>query len=305
MSKRGKKKPLPSPPRRGARPSLQPHAERQQALQRAEKLISEGQAREAIDLLEPLLARYPRVADVHHLFGYACVVYGDVWTGLAAYEQAAQLSRHPIHWLPLAWLYLDLELNVHALQAFRQALRRGVDAPELDDVQKVMAHLEDRIRETAEDLDLSVPQVERGLRSLELGGRALQAGDYAASVAANRLAIKLLPGWPPPHNNLALGLFFEGKPQEAMAITRQVLSQHPTNLQALANSIRFLTWSGQEEEARALWPRLQAIEPEVASDRLKLAEAAAILNQDEFVWQVLRPLDRADAAELVTPDLRQ
>lgn len=292
MAKRKQKRQRPSRSKRGARAPRRPVVELQRTLAHAETLIESGRAGEAIELLEPLLASYPRVADLHYLYGYACAKDGDLWTGLAGYERAMQLSRDPGYWLPLAWLYLELELQVHALQAFRKALRRGGDLQELSDVREMIALLEEDVGEIANELGLSIPQGEQALLHLEVGGRALQEEDYAASIAASRQAVRLTGDWLPPLNNLSMALFFDGQPQEAIATARQVLAQDPTNIQALSNAIRFLAWAGRAEEAQALWSSLKATEPLDVYDRVKMAEAAAALNQDSFVYEWLQPLQK-------------
>jgi tetratricopeptide (TPR) repeat protein len=299
--RKGKKQRTSRSGRRAQSPS-RPTVELQRTLARAERLIEDGNAEEAAELLEPLLASYPRVADLHYYYGYACATAGDLWTGLTGYEQAIQLSRDSVYWLPLGWLYLDLDLQVHALQAFRKALRQDGDIPEMNDVPEVIAHLEEGVQEIASELGLSIPQTERGLRFVEVGGRALQEEDYAASIAANRQAIRLLGDWPPPLNNLSMALFYDGQPQKAIATARQVLAQNPANVQALSNATRFLVWTGRGEEAQALWPSLKAVEPLDAHDRVKMAEAAAVLNQDQDVYDCLKPLDKPEV-QMASPGL--
>ncbi len=264
-------------------------------------LIERGRAQEAIELLEPARLSHPSVPDVHHTYGYACVAAGDMPGAMPAYEQAMRLSRDPAYWYPLAAIYLELEMNAHALHASRQAVRHGIGGEVMDDARSMIALLEQEMTELAQALALPLPQVERGLRYLETGNGALQRGDFRACITANQQAIKLLADWPPPRNNLALALFFDGQPNEAIAVARQVLSQAPDNIQALSNAIRFLVWTGQETEAWDLWPRLKAIEPEEAIDRLKMAEAAAILHKDERVYQLLKPLDRSEATQVGAP----
>ena len=280
---------------RAARSSRQPTAELKKTLARAEKLTEGGRAEEAVELLEPLLASHPRVADLHYYYGYACATAGDLWAGLSGYERAMQLSRDPVYWLPLAWLYLDLDLDVHALQAYRNVLRRGVEVPEMDEIVEHVARLEEKVRGIANELELSVPQTERGLRYVEVGGRALEEEDHAAAIAANRQAIRLLGDWPPPLNHLSVALFNDGQPQKAIATAQQVLAQDPANIQALSNAIRFLAWTGQEEAAQALWPSLQEVEPSAAHERVKMAEAATAMERDEFVYEWLKPLDKPEA----------
>jgi tetratricopeptide (TPR) repeat protein len=305
LSKRKRKKQRKSHPTSRSQRPRQPSLALQKTLRQADRLIERGRAQEAIDLLEPLLLSNPRVADVHYYFGYACVTAGDMWGALEGYEQAMRLSRDPSYWQPLAVIYLDLEMNAHALHAFRQVLKRGLGGEAIDDARKMITWLEQEMAEVAQALELPTTQVERGVRHLENGSRALHRGDFRACITANRQAIKLLPDWPPPRNNLSLALFFDGQPNEAIAMARQVLSRAPDNIQALGNAIRFLAWTGQEEEARVLWSRLGATKPQDADDRLKMAEAAAILDDDERVFSLLDPVDKGEMAQEGTPEKQQ
>jgi tetratricopeptide (TPR) repeat protein len=296
LSKRKRKKRRKSRPSQALRWHRQPPSELQRVFRQADSLIDRGRAREAIALLEPLLPSYPRVADLHYYVGYAHVKAGDIWGGLAGYERAIKLSRDPGYWLPFASFYLELELRAHALHAFRQVLERPADISMIDNVREAIVALEKDVRETADNLGLPMAQVEKGLRHLEDGQRALRENDFPTCIAASRRAIKLLADWPPPRNNLSLALFFVGQPEKAIATARQVLSGAPDNVQALSNAIRFLAWTGQETEARALWARLKEITPQEDSERLKVAEAAAILNEDESVYQLLKSLEKSGAA---------
>jgi tetratricopeptide (TPR) repeat protein len=230
---------------------------------------------------------------------------GDMLGVMAGYEQAMKLIRDPSHWQPLATIYLDLEMTAHALHAFRQVVRHGLDREAIDDARGMIVLLEQEIAGFAQELELPTPQVERGLYHVENGSRSLQRGDFRACFTANQQAIKLLSDWPPPHNNLSLALFFDGQPDDAIAVARQVLSRAPDNIQALSNAIRFLAWTGQEPDARDLWSRLKALEPEDAHNRLKMAEAAAILREDECVHQLLQPLDRLGTTQVGTPEHRR
>ncbi len=286
---------------RKSRRSRQRSDELQRTFNWVDRLISQGRAQEAVGLLEPLLDSHPRLADLHYYLGYARVKAGDLWRGLEGYEQAIELSGEPSYWFPLASLYMELELNAHALRAVRQVLKQQPDHPMIDQVREMAAFLEQSLQTMARRLDLPLTRAEEGLYELDRGQRALRTGDYPACIAANRRAIKLIPHWLPPYNNLSLALFFDGQPEEAIATAHQVLSIDPNNIQALSNAIRFLAWTGQEPEARTLWPRLQEITPQDAGDRLKMSEAAAVLSEDEDVYQLLKPLDKASAAQAGPP----
>jgi tetratricopeptide (TPR) repeat protein len=281
----------------------QPTAKLERTFRRADRLIGEGQATEALALLEPLLGAHPRQPDLHYLLGYARATAGDLWGALAGYERAQELSRDPAYWIPLATLYGQLGLRTHALRAFRQILRHRPDGVEIDLTRETADEFELGLQMLAERLGLAADRVEKGLRYHELGQRALNDGEYRSSITANRRARKLLADWPPCLNNLSLGLFFEGQPEEAITTTRRVLDRHPDNIQALSNAIQFLTWTGAREEAETLWAHLRELEPEDDDARLKAADAAAAMEDDEAVVELLKPVAGRGSAKPDSPGL--
>jgi Flp pilus assembly protein TadD len=293
---------------RAARPERQP-PELEARLREATKLLEDGQLQEAVDLLEPLSMQYPRAASLHHSLAAAYTMLGDLWAGLDGFERAFELTHDPVYWEPLARLYLQLELNAHALHAFRQLLRsssrqtpsRAPAPPPAAGIGEILAWLEQEVRQMADGLRIPALQAEQGLRHLEDGSLALQRGDYSACAGANRKAIKLLGDWPPPHNNLSLALFFGGRPEEAIATARRVLSHDPDNIQALSNLCRFTAWTGRVEEAQTFWTHLATLNPSDPSDRLKMAEAAAILEEDRNVYDLLRPMLKRQIEDDMAP----
>ncbi|HEY85410.1 MAG TPA: tetratricopeptide repeat protein [Chloroflexi bacterium] len=267
----------------------------QTALAQADDMIAAGNAQGAIALLEPLLSIHSNQADLHYYLGYAHAKAGDAWGALSGYEWALDLSKDSDYWLPLAALYLQVELRASALRAHRQVIKHRLDTPDMNEIRLIIEMLEVEVAETAKQLNLSTKQTEQGLRFMEQGQQALHGGEYKDCIKFNQKAIKLLGNWPPPRNNLSMALFYNGQPQEAIDESRQVLANEADNLQALSNIIRYVAWTESEDEARAFWPQLRDITPQGNSDRLKKMEAAAILGEDEAVYELLLPLEEASA----------
>jgi len=288
-----------------ARPARVGQDELEPALRQAENLLRRERAQEAIELLEPLLDVYPRAPELHYAIGQARVAAGDLWGGVGEYEKAQVLSRDPALWVPLSLLYVQAEMNAHALRALRLALTQPEAAEVADRLRRTVVGLQEEVARLAQHLGVSEQQVEQGLYQMEEAQRALRQGDYRACILLNRRAIKALRDWPPPHNNLAQALFLDGQPGAALATARQVLARDPGNVQALGNGVRFLAWAGQEAEAREWWARLRVVSPQGAGDRLKMAEAAATLDEDESVLQLLQPLARPGVAEAYAPELSE
>ena len=289
MSRRKRKKRHSRLERREQPARRQSRKDLQAVFDRADTLILKGRAQKAIELLEPLLGTYPREAELHYYLGYARANAGDPWSAMSSYERAQELGDASC-WLPLGFLYLEVGLQVHALRAFRQAIRHQDDFTLIGEAPGMVAALEEDLTELTRSLNLPPERGEKGLYQMERGQRALAENDFSASIAASRQAIQLLGDWPPPHNNLSLALFWSGQPEEAIATARRVLRHDPNNYHALGNSIRYLAWTGREDEARELWPRLKAIPISDDDTRHKIVEAAAILDEDEFIYRALRPL---------------
>ena len=305
MAKRKRQNRRVSPFRISSLWQRQPTTKLEVVFEQADSLINAGRAQEAIALLEPYLSAHPKEAELHYYIGYAHAQAGDIWGALTGHEWALDLSGDAKYWLPLSSLYLQLEMNAHALQAFRQVIKHRLAAPNMEDAQNIVNSLEQDVAEAARQVDIPVAQMEKGLRHLEQGQRALNSGDYSGCIAANQKAINLLKNWPPPRNNLSLALFFDGKPEEALTVARQVLTDDPGNLQALSNAIRFFAWSNREPEARELWTRLQSITTRDDTECLKKAEAAAILGEDEAVHALLKPLEKSVLSTADAPGMAQ
>lgn len=257
-----------------------------------DRLIEAGRDEEALGFLEPLLAEHPQSADLHYYSGYIHTHLGNIQHALLGYEWALDLSHDPAFWLPLASLYLEADLKVSALHAFRQALKHGQNIMPDDNIPRIIEVLEAEVASIAQDLNLPTAKAEQGLRLFEQAEQALHTGDYTTAIARNKKVIKILGNWAPPHNNLSLTFFYAGYPKDAIETAMHVLTIESDNVQALSNLIRYLAWTGQADAAKTHWQRLKEINPINESLQLKKAEAAAIIKDDEAVYNLLSPLEK-------------
>jgi tetratricopeptide (TPR) repeat protein len=274
------------------------------ALQRAENLLLADQAQEAVDLLRPLAERHTRRAEVHSLLGRAYFELGELYSAVAAWERASELTRDIELCLALASTYAALGLFALSLREHRRLLRSGVALPDADILRQHTVMLEEQIAEVARQLQLPVQRTEEGLASWDRATLALRRGDYRECISLNRKAIARLGDWPPAYNNLAVALYRSGQPAEAIATVQRVLARQPDNLHALCNGTHFLVWTGRVEEARALWPRLEHLNPEDSGDRVKLAMAAADLERDADVYRLLYPVANKPSGPGLPPNLQ-
>ncbi|MBN1146616.1 MAG: tetratricopeptide repeat protein [Anaerolineales bacterium] len=258
----------------------------EKAHEQAEELIQSGKPGQAIELLKPLAERFKRDGNLQYHLGYAYTKAGDDWQGIAHYRKALELLRDPGLCIPLGYLYLNLEFQALGLDALRRAIRHDPGHPLLKEALQNLPLLEEEISALANMLNLPVNVAEEGLQLMEEGQIALHDGDYSRCIHINRKAIKILGNFPPPHNNLSLAQFFSGQPQAAIQTARQVLENYPDNIQAMANLIRFLAWSGQESEAREYWEKLRQQTPAIPDQQIKMLEAAAMIEDDQMVYRL-------------------
>lgn len=261
------------------------------AKERMTQLLTRNRFDEALPHLEQLVIEHPDDVELLTMLGLCLFEVGDPDEALVHYERAYTLSKQPEILLTLGLIYLQLEMLANALTAFTESTRRGLSLPE--DLQSTQELLRQNLSEVATKLHLPLEKATKGLREMERGRRWLERGDHRHAVEANSAAIKLLGDWPPPHNNLALALFYDGQSPQAIAESRAVLAREPENLIAGANLVRFLAWTGERAAAEEVWRTLHKQDPvNLPDDALKLGEAAAILDDDESVRRYLLPLEK-------------
>jgi Flp pilus assembly protein TadD len=213
------------------------------------------------------------------------------------YEQAHALDKNPVTLFPLGLAYLQLAMYGSALHAFNESKRRGLPPPA--EMQTMLEQLRQDVGAMADEMGLPMEKAIAGLREMERGTRWLDRTDFGRAIEANRAAIRLLGDWPPPHNNLALALFFDGQVAAAIAECRRVLAHRPENITAACNLVRFLAWSGEREAAQEVWqPLCMHVPAELPMDALKLTEAAAVMDDDESVRRLLLPIGDWSAEEM-------
>jgi tetratricopeptide (TPR) repeat protein len=256
---------------------------------RAGQLLELGQIDAALAILEPLAVEYPHDPGVHMMLGMSYFDMGNLDAALVHYERAYALDKEPLTLLPLGLAYFELAMYGSALHAFEESRRRGLELP--GEVQAVLEQLRQDVGAVAGETGLPLQKAIAGLREMERGTRSLDRGDYACAIEANRAAIRVLGAWPAPHNNLALALFFEGQVAAAIAECRQVLARAPDNIIAACNLVQFLAWSSERGAAQETWQALRTRIPSyLPTDALRLAEAAAVMDDDESIRRLLLPL---------------
>ena len=258
-------------------------------LEKATNLLDQRRTEEAIALLEPYVKQGVKDARLHSLLGIAYTFQDQVLLAIEQLESACALEKNPHAASMLGELYIRAGAPTLALDAFRKAQKWEAHVVAHPVMQEQMALSREYIREVAHTLSISTSQAEKGLKLLEQGRMAVQRQNFFEGIKLYAKARRLLGDYPPLLNELAMAHFYHGDLEGAEATVREVLAKDSENVVALSILIRFRVMTGREEEAREIWRKLQAIEPDSATGLLKKAEAAALLEEDQIVYDLLHP----------------
>jgi tetratricopeptide (TPR) repeat protein len=285
--------------RRRRRKRMPPRRPKPAELARAQALWERGKGQEAIAILENLVERHPRDLGCHTLLGS---IYGDSGNLLEAIhhlEAAAKLSRRdPEVLLLLGAAYGEYSLPAHTLLTLRECLRYKLNEEVAEGVQAMIEDSTEKIGLVAARCGISPRKMEHAAYLMESGRLANERGEYAEGVKVSKEAARLVRSWATPRNNLALAYFALGQWDEAIATEREVLERiDDQNVHALGNLVRFLTASGNTDEARPYLPRLEQTESTDPDAYIKVAEAYATLEEDAEVYATLKKAQR-EGAEL-------
>jgi tetratricopeptide (TPR) repeat protein len=276
--------------RRRRKKRLPPRRPKPAELDRGHALWEEGNPEEALELAKELVERYPRDLDCRMLLGFVYGDLGDFLDAIQHLEVAARLSRRdPEVLLVLGGAYHQAALHSHALLTFRECLRYELDEEATKQVQDVMADSAVRIEQVAARCGISPRKMEHAAYLMEQGRMGNELGQLAEGAKASEEAARLVRNWAPPRNNLALAYFALGRWDEAIATEKEVLERiDDQNVHALSNLVRFLTASGNSEEAREYLRRLEQIESGDPDTYIKMAEAYAVREEDQKVYTLLK-----------------
>ncbi len=244
-----------------AAPQAMPIAE---ALQRAHAHWNAGQAEQAEQYCQRVLAAWPGQADALHLLGLMAHAYGNLDLAIAHLRQACLAPRAPaIFSSNLAEMCRQKGLLAEAQEAGRRAVA----------------------------MDPSQPQAWNNL------GIVLQeVGKFDESRACLERVVELTPEWPEGWNNLANTCRRQGRFDLAEQHYRRALQLNPDYAESHSNLAFLLSSQGNADAAVEHASQAIALQPRLIDAYLNLAEAEMSRRRYDAVLRALEML-RAFAPE--------
>ncbi|MGG1948483.1 sulfotransferase [Trinickia sp. NRRL B-1857] len=214
-----------------------------EALTRAHAHWNAGQADQAEQLCQRVLAAWPGQADALHLLGLIAHAYGNLDLAIAHLREACKAPRaSALYSSNLAEMCRQKGLLAEGEEAARRAVAM---APSLD---------------TAWN---------------NLGIVLQEAGKFEESRACLERVLALKPEWPDAHNNLGNTCRRLGRFDLAETHYRQALVLNPEYAEAHSNLAFLLSTQGQHDEAARAAHRAIELNPRLVDAYLNLAEVEA------------------------------
>lgn len=226
-----------------------------EALQRAHAHWNAGQAEQAEQYCQRVLAAWPGQADALHLLGLMAHAYGNLDLAIAHVRQACMAPRAPaVYSSNLAEMCRQKGLLAEAEEAGRRAVA----------------------------MDPSQAQAWNNL------GIVLQeAGKFDESRACLERVVELMPEWPEAWNNLANTCRRQGRFDLAEPHYRRALQLNPEYAEAHSNLAFLLSSQGKADEAAEHANRAIEINPRLVDAYLNLAEVEMSRRRYEAVLRAL------------------
>ena len=213
-------------------------------------------------ILEPLSRRQPRAAQVHCEWGLTLAQLGEPTAALAALHRAVALKRD----LPEAWRAIgDLQTEAgetdKADLAFAEMIRASVEDPALMAAADALcrgrlAAAEALLRDHLKAFPTDVA----AMRMLAEAGTRL--GRYPDVEALLDRCLELAPSFSAARYNLAVVLFRQQRPGEALPHLDRLLAEAPTDANCLNLRAACLSMIGDYDSALELYRDLLARNPE-------------------------------------------
>lgn len=278
-------------------------------LTKGEKLFEAGRFEEGLQILEPLVQRYPNDLSLLELIGATYGSLGYRSEAQASFEAALALPGQTAGMLTrfnliqtyilsdYPFLAYDLSQELDCL-ALAQETRQPAN---LDMCRELVENSRQLIEKAAEENGRDIIAFEPVGRALDQGRLALSKEDYGAARQFFEEAVRLDGKLAIALNNLALASLLDNALPEAEAAARQVAEQiEPENRAALSLLIRLAAIRDDRTAAEAYLVKLMALPTPLAfDDRLKLAEGLAALDRDEALLNLARPMLEHDPENIL------
>jgi tetratricopeptide (TPR) repeat protein len=256
-------------------------------LDQIEELMSRRSWDEAEQALHTFTRKNPDVID-----GWLMLMeVGDarqqpvlVWT---ANRQLLALEPHEeTHRYNAAVTSIQLGMPFAAWEHIKTYLERWPDGLHAQAVRDMLGIAEPACQDLLATDEMSMHADPVDLALFEESQTLVSSGNIKEGLPLSLQAAKQLPHAPAPRNNISLSYAVQGKLDKAVAMTQEVLEQHPLNIHARCNLAAFLTRLGRDDAARPILDALREESPGNPEHWGKIIDAFAHAGDDAALIEV-------------------
>lgn len=203
---------------------------------------------------------------------------------------------------PLAMFYMDREWPAHALQAAKRAHadRENTDSGRAS-IAQIIEEATALIQSIATEVAMPYDSMLRAVFFNEQAQMSLDDEKLSEADHFCREAIKIAPHWNPPHNNRAQALYYLGKGEEAIYVSKEVLAREAENVFALSSLVTYHLGLNQPEQAYDYASRLGRLSNKLAADGMEIENvitALALVEDTPTLWKIAKGYLDASADSL-------
>jgi tetratricopeptide (TPR) repeat protein len=251
---------------------------------KADTLIEKKRYAEALEILEPVAAKYSNQPEILAAQAMCYLHLGYVRECLrAGLKLQRMFPDNPKGLMAAVAAYLADDRLALARRACLRFIERWPDERDSEYARTVAQATEAELERTLPGIDLPLEERYEAAELHEESQVLMEQGQIAqAREVAGRL-LERLPNFIPAINNLSQIYYLDNRPADAIATAERALQIDPADFHALGNLARYLFLQGRDHEARRVADRLRSTQSDRNSIWIKKAETFSFLGDDQAV----------------------
>jgi tetratricopeptide (TPR) repeat protein len=293
--------PIQQPSNRHPEPSKMPATDIEQVLEAALEAGDDTRALEALDAAPLWMKRQPEFMLIR---ATVLLSLGNVQEALQILQEIERKNPRLMGvYLPLSMLYMDQEWPAHALQAAKRAsFDRDLTDVSRTSLKQLIEEATALIQALAARFGLPFETMQKACYFDEQAQMALDENKLSDADTFSKEAIKNAPDWILPHNNRAQALYFLGKTTEAIAVLETVLAREAENTFAMSSLVTYHIGLNQPEQAWNYANRLAMLSPKFSIDSIEIEHvitALALVEDTPTLWKIANRFFKAPSETLI------
>jgi len=250
----------------------------------ADALIEKKRYAEALEILEPLAAKYPNQPEILASQGMCYLHLGYVRECLrTSLKLQRMFPDKPEALLAAVAAYLADNRPALARRACLRFIERWPNERDAEYARTVAQATEAELEKTLSKIDWPIEDKYEATELHEESQVLMEQGQITQAREVAERLLERLPDYIPAINNLSQIHYLDNRPADAIATAERTLEIDPQDFHALGNLTRYLFLQGRDHEARRVADRLRSTQSDRNDIWIKKVETFSFLGDDQAV----------------------